>query len=212
MIIFSDFDGTISTDDMLDKIIDHCMPKDFRLNEEKYIATGIKNYNDVIDVFCKHINLSFDTTIKILDNNNNNKNKNKNVIDIYFKKFYNLCLENNVPFYVVSSGIKKIISHYLPYINLNNIYANDVDIDENNNWKINLFMGEGINKLNIINDIKYKNIKKIYIGDGLSDISVVDNVDTLFVKNNSYLHNYCKINNKKFIIFNNFEEIINILF
>ena len=51
MIIFSDFDGTISTDDMLDKIIDHCMPKDFRLNEEKYIATGIKNYNDVIDVF-----------------------------------------------------------------------------------------------------------------------------------------------------------------
>ena len=59
MIIFTDFDGTISIEDMLDKIIDYCKSKEFRLNEEKYILEGKKNYNDVLDIFFKHINISF---------------------------------------------------------------------------------------------------------------------------------------------------------
>ena len=73
-------------------------------------------------------------------------------------------------------------------------------------------MNKGINKAEIINDDRFNNMKKIYIGDGLSDICIVDYVDQLFVKNNSFLHNYCKINNKKYIVFNNFQDIINKLF
>ena len=205
MIIFSDYDGTISIEDMLDKLIDFCESKEFRLNEEQNILDGKKNYNDVLDIFLKHINISFDHAINILNNNNE-------IIDNKFYQFYNLCLQNKIPLYIVSSGIKKIILHYLSYIETSHIYANDANIDSNNKWTLNLFKNIGINKFDIINDIKFANNEKIYIGDGLSDICIIDIVDKLFVKNNSFLHKYCKKNNKRHIVFNNFEDIINMMF
>ena len=198
MIVFCDFDGTISNEDLLDKLIDYCQSPEFRINEECFILNGNKDYNNVLDLFLKKINISFNHAINILND--------KNVIDEHFEKFYNLSLKKNIPFYIVSSGIKKIITHYLPYIDDKIIFANDVEIDEYNNWNLKLFMNIGINKLNIINE--YEKTPKIYIGDGLSDICIVDSVDLLFVKNNSYLHKFCIDNNKKHITFNDFNDLI----
>lgn len=198
MIIFCDFDGTISNEDLLDKLVDHCASPDFRIMQECLILNGTKDYNNVIDLFFKKINISLGDAINILND--------KNVIDVHFENFYNLCVERNIPFYILSSGVKKIITHYLPYIDDNLIFANNVEIDEYNNWHLKLFMNIGINKLNIIKG--YEKTPKIYIGDGLSDISVVDYVDLLFVKNNSYLHKFCIDNNKKHVTFNNFNDIL----
>ena len=198
MIVFCDFDGTISNEDLLDKLIDHCESREFRINQEQCILNGATNYNNVLALFLDKFNISFNDAIQILNA--------ENVIDEHFENFYNLCVCKKIPFYIVSSGIKKLIVNYLPYVDDTSIYANDVDIDESNNWKLKLFMNVGINKLNIIN--QYEQRPKIYVGDGLSDISIVDSVDFLFVKNGSYLHNFCIDNNKKHITFNNFNDFI----
>jgi 2-hydroxy-3-keto-5-methylthiopentenyl-1-phosphate phosphatase len=200
MIVFCDFDGTISNEDLLDKLVDHCESPDFRINQECLILNGTKDYNNVLDLFLKKFNISFNNAINILND--------KNVIDKHFENFYNLCVKKNIPFYIVSSGIKNLITHYLPYIDDKTIFANNVEIDDYNNWQLKLFMNIGINKLNIINE--YEKTPKIYIGDGLSDISIVDAVDLLFVKNNSYLHKFCINNNKKHITFNDFNDLIQI--
>lgn len=198
MIVFCDFDGTISNKDLLDKLIDHCECPEFRINQEYLILTGEKDYNNVLGLFLKKFNMSFDDAVKILND--------KNVIDEHFENFYKLCVDKNIDFYIVSSGIKKLITHYLPYIDDKTIFANDVEIDDYNNWKLKLFMNIGINKLNIINE--YEKTPKIYIGDGLSDICIIDAVDLLFVKNNSYLHKFCINNNKNHITFNDFNHLI----
>jgi 2,3-diketo-5-methylthio-1-phosphopentane phosphatase len=202
MIIFCDFDGTISNEDLIDKLVDNCLGSEFRINQESCILNGIKDYNNVLDIFLKKFNLSFSDSLNILND--------ENVIDEDFETFYKLCIKNNIPFYIVSSGIKKIIKKYLHYVDDNLIYANDAEIDENNNWALKLFMNIGINKLNIING--YENTQKIYIGDGLSDISIVDNIDFLFVKKNKYLHKFCIEHNKKHITFNNFNDLITKLY
>ena len=82
MIVFCDFDGTISNEDLLDKLIDYCQSPEFRINEECFILNGNKDYNNVLDLFLKKINISFNHAINILND--------KNVIDEHFEKFYNL--------------------------------------------------------------------------------------------------------------------------
>jgi HAD superfamily phosphoserine phosphatase-like hydrolase len=202
MIIFSDFDGTIAYNDLFDQLTDYCISSDFRIEMESKIINGLLNYNDVLQIFLEKFNISFDKAIEVINNKNNI------VIDPYFKDFYLKCISNNINFYIISSGIKKIIKYYLPYVNTDIIIANDVIIN-NDKWDLELYNNKGIYKLDFVNN--KSDDYKIYIGDGLSDISVVDSVDVLYVKENSYLHNYCIKNNKNHIPFKNFKDIYNII-
>jgi len=168
--IFSDFDGTITSQDGLDNII-------------------CKLYS--YDVYKKYENMLLENTISyekylydLFDGKNILKDIDKNIIDPTFKLFYQ---KIGHPFYIISSGFKSFILEHIPYVNPNIIFANDISKDGN----IRLYNGnKSIDKRDII--LKYKSqnptMKTIYIGDGLSDFSVLDVVDFIFVKEHSILH------------------------
>ena len=197
IIIFSDFDGTITKDDALDKIIiDLYSYEKYKDGENKLLSCEIKYEDYLFDTF---ENIYYDTS-KI----------SRSIVDEHFKKFYEWIKDNMIDFYVVSSGFKKIIIDLIPYINNELVFANDLIINDGK-WQVKLYdnaNNSSINKNNVIKEKSKPNYKTIFIGDGLSDFKVMGNVDYLFCKNNSLLHKKCISEKCDHIIFNNFNDIL----
>lgn len=198
--IFSDFDGTITTFDVLDLIIEKIYSRDTYIQMESNLINGTLGYEQYLYDMFENVNYDY-TQI------------NKNIVDCTFSDFYSWVKENSINFYVISSGFKKIIQHLIPYVNKNNIYANDIKVNSLGTWDIVLFNEldkKTINKNSIINQLKSSN-KTIFIGDGLSDFTVMGNVDILFAKKNSLLHKKCIKENCPHIMFENFSDIKKII-
>jgi len=196
-IFFIDFDGTITKQDTLDYIITQLY------SYEKYKELEGNLLNNTLS-FEDYLNNTFNNITYDLNNFN------ESFIDDYFKDFYNL-YKNDIT--IISSGFKTIIKYLLPYVISNVIYANDIIINENK-WNVQLYNNNiSINKNEIIKLIKdkYKNKEYItvFIGDGLSDFKVMNNVNILFAKRNSLLHEKCISENYNCILYDNFNDIIN---
>lgn len=198
-IIYSDFDGTITTEDVLDKIITELysyekykqLESDLINDKMKYEDYLINTFNDL------HYDLS---------------NISLNIIDPFFDVFYDWIIKNNIKFYIISSGFNKIIKKLLPYVDSEFIYANYLDIDEKNKWTVKLFNDtKSINKTNIIDTLNISNHKTIFIGDGLSDFTVLGHIDYLFCKKNSLLHLKCIEDNYNCYVFDDFQHLLHIL-
>lgn len=199
MKIFCDFDGTISNNDLLDIIIKEYYGVDKLLDFENELLNNEIEHNEQLYRNFKNIPYNLEEIVEIIKNHENN-----NVIDDYFNKFYNNSKKNNFDLFIISGGFKQVINKFLPFIDTKNIYANDIyNINRNE-----------LDKNSIIDSLKNKDKKElcIYIGDGISDFKVVDNVDILYVKKDSILEKYCKKNNYKCVIFKNFKELNDMIF
>lgn len=198
-IIFSDFDGTITNCDVLDRIITEIYSYEKYKEVENLLLTGNIDYE-------KYLFDMFDSIEYNLEN------LPKNLIDKHFNDFYIWTIKNEIQFYIISSGFKKIIQNIIPYVDQNLIFGNDILIDEKNIWKIELFdkvNNLSINKNHIINKYKKDNFQTIFIGDGISDFKVMGNVDYLFCKRDSLLHKKCIEDNISFFVYDNFKDILN---
>lgn len=198
IIIFSDFDGTITNQDVLDRIItDVYSFEKYKEVESKLIKNELLYEDYLFEMFN---NIKYDLS-----------NISNNLIDSYFFKFYNWIKNNNIDFYIISSGFKKIIEHLLPYVNCNLIYGNNIIVNDNQLWNVILYDQKNkcsIDKNIIIQELLKKNYKSIFIGDGLSDFKVMGKVDYLFCKKDSLLHKKCIDENCKHIVYENFLEIL----
>ena len=124
-IIYSDFDGTITTSDMLDNIITKIYSYDkYKEMENKLLSGNLIYEQYLFDMFDG-------IKYKLSDIPNNS-------IDNTFYNFYNWLSENNIEFYIISSGFKKIIEFTVPYVKTNQIFANDIIIDNQDNWIVKL--------------------------------------------------------------------------
>ena len=202
MEIFCDFDGTITTEDLLDIIILKHYGKEKKDKFDTDIKEGIIEHNKQLELIFNDMNYNLDEMISIIDN------ELTEVIDPYFKLFYDKCNINNINLYIISGGIKKIITHYLSYFNKENIYANDIDFSTFLNKFLPL--SKTLNKSSIIKKVRSKNKKIIYVGDGLSDFDVIKYVDILYVKKNSILEEHCNNKNVSFKTFENFSDLLSI--
>lgn len=208
--IFCDFDGTITDIDVIDFLIDFIYKNNISNDLNTKLKNNIITYNDYLLIIINIFNtlgqskkiLKSDILKKLFDIIDDNIH-----IDNEFYSFYSCMIKNNIDFYIISAGFKDIILHMLPYFNINNIYSYSF-INNNNLLNIDL-NNQYINKNVIINSVNNNNSLKIFIGDGLSDISVINNVDILFVKQGTYLEEYCINNNITFIPFNSFKFISN---
>ena len=140
----------------------------------------------------------------------NLKDISNNTIDITFKNFYIWTQNNNIEFYIISSGFKTIIKNLLPYINDELIFGNDVRINDKNKWSVEFYNKDNssISKKDCIQKLNKSNHKTIFIGDGLSDFKVINNVDYLFCKKDSLLHLKCIDENHSHIVFSDFDEVL----
>lgn len=202
MEIFCDFDGTISNKDLLDIIVKELYGIDKIYQLEKELLENKTDHNSQLKNTFNDLSCTFEDFVKIIDKNL------PNCIDEHFKLFYEKCLFNDVKFYIISAGFKSLIYHYLPYVNKNNIFSNDV-IFQNGISKVKLY-SDKLDKRKIVSNIRNPNKKTIYIGDGISDFDTINIADTLYVKKGSILENHCLKNNVIYKTFSNFSDLFHI--
>ena len=197
-IIYSDFDNTITNYDILDKIIEEKYSYDkYKEVENLLLINEMKYENYLLGLFQ---GIEYDLNDILSD-----------AVDDTFNIFYNWTKDNNIDFYIISSGFKTIIKHLIPYVEDAIIYGNDIQVIDNK-WVVKLFDETNncsTNKNNIIKLLGKPEYKTIFIGDGLSDFKVMGNVDYLFCKKNSLLHTKCIAESHAHIVFNNFSDILN---
>ena len=204
--ILSDFDGTITTKDGLYTFIENYAKGDWETIERNWAEGKINSQDCLIEEFKLIPNLSesliSDFIQKKLD------------IDKYFTDFFNYIKQKNIDFFIVSDGIdyfiNKILNKY--YIQGISIIANHGEFI-NNEFKITFpnksdfcVNNSGTCKCKVLNNLRQKYEKIIYIGDGVSDYCVCDKADILFAK--SRLASFCKQKKINYIKYNNFNEIL----
>ncbi len=210
LLIISDFDGTISLQDVNDSIFNN-------LGDDKSQEIEILFQNEEIGLkealrrHYKRINITEEEFVNYVKNNIE--------IDPYFHNFYKRTIDNNIDLIIVSGG----------FINYIDILFNKIGLDFKKDVLANKlqFTGDSI-ELSFLHDIvqchekfgvcgncKYKIIREyktkgysiIYIGDGLTDRCVAREADFLLVKVDTSLSKYCSNNNINFISFKDFEDV-----
>ena len=208
IMIFCDFDGTITKIDCIDKLLS------MYANNKWEEIEKLWNENKIGSKEC--LKLQFDC-IENITMKDLLKFAHNIEIDPYFISFIKQVKKYAYPFYIVSDGFDFFINSVLKKNEIGNIpvFSNSFDF---NNGKFTLsfpyssekcLSKSGICKCEVIN--KFKSDKSvIYIGDGRSDMCAVRNADLVFAKGK--LARYCAENSIKFIEYSNFNEIINNLF
>lgn len=199
--IYTDFDGTISKQDIINTILDRYADPIWLELDEKYLSGKISSR----ECLSKQIALLQDVpNEKILEI------AREVGIDESFKSFCSFCLENKIDIEIVSDGLDIYINHLLK---LNGIVVKKINS--------NIYRGNGIIEFPYnkhLCDKNCANCKKshfddksfiVFIGDGKNDICAAMNSDLIFAKGS--LANYLKTNGKDYYHFDSFLDIINIL-
>ncbi|KAI5480444.1 protein of pyridoxal phosphate phosphatase-related family [Pseudohyphozyma bogoriensis] len=188
-IVFSDFDGTITTEDSNDAATDNLgfgLEKRRALNVE--ILNGSTTFRDGFREMIDSVaaKKTFEETKEYL--------KNKIKLDPGFKEFYHWCKANDIPVVIVSSGMVPIIRAIME--NLVGpedaadipIIANEVDQKEDGSWTIKFRHPEsGFGHDKSRTTTPYRDLPGggptiFFCGDGVSDLSAARAADLLFVK------------------------------
>ncbi len=208
IIIFSDFDATITEKDLTDEI--------FKLfgNYEHYLSQLKEKKITIFEYwqeFCKALPLDF-------FGEPINQFIAKQGIDYYFSDFLSFCYENNFPFTIITDNFAEIVNPFLKYFNLNNLslFSNKIIFQENKYIPVFPFANENceecisaVCKRNIILSQLPEDAIVVYIGDGFSDSCAANYCDIVFAKD--YLASYCSVNRIPHFSYKSFFEVKRIL-
>lgn len=200
-IIFSDFDGTITTTD-----VGNTMFLRFSGGKTKDVVKkwrlGEITSKRCLEEECALSNAGWNEIYEYL---------NTKKIDESFIKFYNAILNSGLNLYILSDGFGFYIRYILHRYHLYDIpfFSNDMTITEGRLIPIFPYYGCGCGecgncKLYHIKRLK-KNNKAVYIGDGLSDKHVIEEADLLFAKD--MLAKYCEERDREYIPYKSFSDI-----
>jgi len=206
-VIFCDFDGTITKEDTIDKLLEKHASDEW-LEIEKLWEEGIIGSKECLEKQIKCINYLSEKKFKdFIDSIE---------IDEHFADFIERVKSRKIDFYIVSDGFDLIIDSILTRYNINNVekfcntlYLKYGELETDFPFKReNCKSGAGVCKCNIIKENSQgKTI--IYIGDGRSDMCAAKNADVLFAKGK--LADYCENNKINHIRFTDFRDIIEYL-
>ncbi|KAF2646238.1 hypothetical protein P280DRAFT_464475 [Massarina eburnea CBS 473.64] len=184
---------------------------------DQQIHTGERSFRDVSEEMWGSLDVPFDDGFEVM--------KEALDIDCDFKTFHSFCINNDIPFNVISAGLKpvlrRVLDHFLGEENSHHIdiVANDAMIsNDGHSWKpVWLHDSElGHDKAKSIND--YKSTARlesddgtipliVFIGDGVSDLPAAREADVLFARRGLRLEEYCVENNLPYIPFDTFADI-----
>jgi len=211
VVVFSDFDGTITLNDSNDYLTDNLgygVQKRLDLNEA--VLNGSRTFRDIFSDMLDSVHTPFPECIQTLTENVH--------LDPGFAAFYDWTLKAGVPVIILSSGMEPIIRALLskligPKAQAIPIVSNNVDIHPDGRWNI-VFRDEshfGHDKSRAIKP--YAALPAdgrpilVYCGDGVSDISAARETDLLFAKKGRDLVLHCLQENVPFYPFDTFAEI-----
>ena len=99
-VVMSDFDSTISLKDSLVLIFDACIGKEERAKQDEAVLTGKLAYKEAMEKLWQNVNLTREEAQALINNVQ---------VDPGFLKFVDYCEEENIPIYVISSGLTWIV-------------------------------------------------------------------------------------------------------
>ncbi|KAJ3127499.1 hypothetical protein HK098_006277 [Nowakowskiella sp. JEL0407] len=210
VLIFSDFDGTITLRDTGTVLIDSSLGYENRRALDLDIFDGVKSFREAVKIMWDSYSETWDEALDRL----------KDVgLDPEFHSLYEFCSKSSISLTVVSSGLKPIVEHFLAkYVTdpVVSIVANEVVIHEDH-WEI-IYHDEtlfGHDKGKTIRDSikRYQDLhsvrpKTVFIGDGISDISAARECDLVFAKKDKDLARWCRDNDLEFIEYSDFGIIL----
>ncbi|SCZ98765.1 BZ3500_MvSof-1268-A1-R1_Chr3-1g05605 [Microbotryum saponariae] len=187
-IVFTDFDGTITTEDSNDAATDNLgcgLEKRRAINLE--ILNGTKDFRDAFREMIDSVaaNKTFDETREYL--------RSRIKLDAGFKSFFEWCKAHDVPVVIVSSGMVPIIRAIMENLVGKedaakiDIIANDVEYLPDGKWTIKFrhpesgFGHDKSRSTSPYRDLEHKPTL-FFCGDGVSDLSAARAADLLFVK------------------------------
>ncbi|GAA6060522.1 hypothetical protein JCM10212_005603 [Sporobolomyces blumeae] len=217
-IVFSDFDGTITTRDSNDCATDELgFGVDRRRELNVDILNGDKTFRDAFREMLNSVcakGHSFDSVVEYL--------RKEIKLDPGFKVFFDYCKQANVPVVIVSSGMVPIIRAILENLigaedaSKIDIIANDVELLDDGKWTIKYRhpeSGFGHDKSKATapyRDLPHKPTL-FFCGDGVSDLSAARAADLLFVKvienHTNDLSVHCDREKIPYVPFSHFEQV-----
>lgn len=205
--IFTDFDGTITNDDIGDEIF-----KTFGQFEpfNTQLKAGKLNIKDYWVAVCKTLkpNLTEQDIINFAL---------KADVDPWFTKFSDFCQKNNYPLTIISDGFSNYIIPILEKLNLAHIpvFSNYLTFKNNSITPHFPFASESCNCLcasckrnAMLTQIPIDTVT-IFIGDGYSDFCIAQHSDLIFAKND--LARFCVENKIPHHHYKTFFDIIRII-
>jgi 2,3-diketo-5-methylthio-1-phosphopentane phosphatase len=183
---------------------------------DEQIKTGERSFREVSEEMWGSLHVPFEDGFEIMEESLD--------IDPDFKEFHKYCLDNKIPFNVISAGLKPILRRVLDIFlgekqsQHIDIIANDANIpSDGSSWTVNWRHDNdlGHDKALSINEYKDSAVQDadgnipliVFIGDGVSDLPAAREADVLFARRGLRLEEYCIENNITYIPFDTFADI-----
>lgn len=210
--ILIDFDGTITTEDSNDKLVEYFWNDEieqfYKENNERDMT-----YVDFMDSLFSKLKITEEKYLDFM----------LNEIDLAegFIEFYQKTKELNIPCAIISGGFNNGIIAFLKkygiedieiYANTLNFNGEDITLDfyHNRDPKCCHIGYCGNCKIRHVNEFKKKYGEVIFIGDGITDEPIANRADIVFAKDG--LLDFCNKNKIDCIPWNDFFNIKRIIF
>lgn len=218
IICFSDFDGTIFMQDTGHILFDaHGCGSTRREILDEQIKTGERSFREVSEEMWGSLNVPFEDGFEVMERTLE--------IDPDFQEFHKFCIANNIPFNVISAGLKPILRKVLDTFlgeeeaKHIDIVANDAEITADGSawkpiWRHDTELGHD-KALSITEARAAAHLECedgtipliVFIGDGVSDLPAARQADVLFARRGLRLEEYCVENKIPYIAFDTFADI-----
>ena len=199
--VYCDFDGTITTRDATDFILERLAAPEW-LELEAQWQKGLIGSGACMRAQVALITAPREELNQTLD---------EVQIDEGFATFVTLCRSMNVPISIISDGVDHFIHYILAREGLDGIpvIANRLTITAENSYQLNspysdraCHAAAGVCKCKIVEE---KKAQRIYVGDGRSDFCVSGKPEFVFAKGTLAAH--CKKNETPYIPYHNLFDV-----
>lgn len=214
----ADFDGTIFMQGTGHVLFDKygCGAERRQILDEQ-IKTGERSFRDVSEEMWASLNVPFEDGFEVLADTLE--------IDPDFEEFQNFCAQNDIPFNVISAGLKPVLRKVLDtFLGEEDsarieIVANEASINEDGSewkpiWRHDSEVGH--DKALSVNEARIQARDNcgedevplvVFIGDGVSDLPAAREADVLFARKGLRLEEYCREHNIPYTAFDTFADI-----
>ena len=201
LAIFTDFDGTITTRDSLDALVDAFVGADRRAEYDRMFLEGRHALWQVLDTSLKACGVPLDVAIRFLHDHV--------PIAPTFGPFHAWCVGRGIPVEVVSAGVYEIVESYLSASGLHMpIRANRAapGADCFGLTPLEATCTTGVDKGAIVRAAREGGYHSVFIGDGFSDRLAVKEADWVYAK--AGLARYCAERELAFEPFESFSDVL----
>ncbi|SES40623.1 2-hydroxy-3-keto-5-methylthiopentenyl-1-phosphate phosphatase [Psychrobacillus sp. OK032] len=210
LVIFCDFDGTITTQDNIIAIMKQFAPPEYLPIKENILGQKQSIREGVTDMFALlPVSLKDQITSFLLE---------QAQIRDGFAEFVSYTKQNNIPLYIVSGGIDFFVNPLLePFRPFSGVYCNESDFS-GDTIQINFphecdeqctNKGCGCCKPSIIRKLQGSDTLSVVIGDSITDLEAAKLADIVIARD--FLIEKCEELHIPFEPFESFHDVINII-